>query len=209
MVTIDTSIRMIMIQFSFSNPDAIPAFIRGLERQRETREECVSRKVGVNGSPCISPTEGCTVREFVENLEAAGYQLVDAFYQRRVDHKDPRGNRWYHMARFVFASAEWADPSEEFIAMRTNVKASLQEMCEASLWRVRGFLNPFYQEGQEIAGQHAVSINCESRQPLKQSDGKPVVSWQKDAAGNRVGNAPLPLQPKHSLKVIEKEIVFA
>jgi len=57
-------------------------------------------------------------------------------------------------------------------------------------------------DGEEIPGQRAVSINLEAREPLFRPDGQPVVVWQKDERGERVGDAPLPIVSERRLCVI-------
>lgn len=190
---------MVALQFSFSNPDVIPATVKRLDR--ETQEERVVRKSRSSGVMVIEPTEKCSLVEFLGELEAAKYEMVDAFYKERIDAKDPRGKRTYHMVRFLFVRREFVDLSDEFKKVRENIRTELSEMCRMAMWRVRAFSNPFYKDGEKIPDQRAVSINLESRQPLFHPDGQPVMVWQKDVDGKRVGDAPLPLKPDHCLRV--------
>jgi hypothetical protein len=189
-------VRMITIQFSFTNPDAIPTTVKQLER--ETVLEHVARKLQATGERVIEPTENCSL-EFLGELGAVGFELVDALYQKRVDGGDP--NRTYHMVRFLFSRNEFASVSEPFALVRDNVRVELRKMLSAAFWRVRAFLNPFYQNGEEIAGQRALSINLEVRVPLYQPDGQPVTARPKDASGKRVGT-PQPLTPDFRLAVV-------
>lgn len=162
MITLN-GVRLVVIQFSFSNPAAIPAGVA--RRAAETQEEHVDRverKSRETGLIVIEPTQNCSLATFAGEFEGAGYELVDAFYQERRDRKDPRAQRTYHMVRFVFAQELFADVSDEF---RSNVEAALTLMCRQATWRVRAFLNPFYSDGQEVPGQSVLSINLEARTP--------------------------------------------
>lgn len=198
MIALD-SVRLVALQFSFSNPKAIPVSVKRLGS--ETPEERNERKNHSSGTMVIEPTENCSLIDFLDELKGAGYEMVDALYKERIDPKDPRGRRMYHMVRFLFARHEFVDLSEEFKAMRDIISRELRGICEVVMWRVRVFLNPFYKGGEEIIGHHTISVNFESRRPLFRPDGQPVTVWQKDEKGNRVGNAPLPLKPDCCLRV--------
>jgi len=199
-VALDGTVRLVALQFSFSNPDAIPASVKRLNL--ETQEERMERKNHSSGVMVIEPTEKCSLAEFLGELEAAGYEMVDGFYKERIDAKDPRGKRTYHMVRFLFARREFVELSDEFKKVRDTIRAELLSICETAMWRVRSFSNPFYQNGEEIPDQRAVSVNLEARQPLFRPDGQPVTVWQKDENGKRVGDAPLPLKGDYCLHIV-------
>lgn len=195
------SVRMVSVQFSFSNPDVIPAVVK--RAAPETTQVRTERKSRSSGTMIIVPTEKCSITGIMEALEAAGYELVDALYQTRLDGKDPRLQRKYHMVRFIFARHEFAQVSPEFMSVRDAIRAALQSMSTAAMWRVRGFDNPFYQDGEEVLGQRALSLNFEARQPLNNPDGTPVAIWQKDGQGKRIGDSPVPIRPSYQLVVDE------
>lgn len=200
MVALNGTVRLVALQFSFSNPDVIPATVK--RQDRETPEERVGRKSHSSGVMVIEPTEKCSIEEFLEELEAAGYEMVDGFYKERIDANDPRGKRSYHMVRFLFARREFVELSDEFKKVRDTIHAELWSICEAAMWRVRSFSNPFYKNGEEIPDQRTVSINLEARQPLFRPDGQTVTVWQKDENGKRVGDAPLPLKADYCLRIV-------
>jgi len=204
MVALDSTVRLVALQFSFSNPDVIPTTVKC--QDRETPEERVERKNYLGGIMVIEPTEKCSLVEFLKELEAAEYEMVDAFYKERIDAKDPRGKRTYHMVRFLFARCEFAELSDEFKEMRDVSRAELQSICEAAMWRVRSFSNRFYKNGEEIPNQRAVNINLEVRQPFFRPDGQPVTVWQKDENGKRVGDAPLPIKADHCLRIVDDAV---
>jgi hypothetical protein len=203
-VALNGTVRLVALQFSFSNSDAIPVSVKHLDR--ETQEERMERKSYLSGVMVIKPTEKCFLAEFLVELEAAGYEMVDAFYKERIDGKDPRGKRTYHTVRFLFARREFAELSDEFKKVRHTVRVELMSICESAMWRIRSFLNPFYKNGEEISDQRAVSINLEVRQPLFRPDGQPVTMWQKDEKGRRVGDAPLPIMADYCLRIVNDAI---
>ena len=194
MVALD-SVRLVALQFGFSNLSVIPASVKRLDRETtEERNECKNHS---SGTLVIEPTENCSLVEFLGELEASGYEMVDAFYKERIDPKDPRGRRMYHMVRFLFARCEFVDLSDEFKAIRDIISRELRGICKIAMWQARAFLNPFYKDGEEIAGQRAISINLTSRKPLFRPDGQSVTVWQKDEGGRRVGDAPVPIKPDY------------
>jgi len=197
---------MIMLQFSFSNFKIVPRWV--WEKSFEKWEEWKERKDNEGtGKMLISPTENCSLVKFLNEIKTAGYEMVDALYQPRTDPKDNSRKRKYHMVRFIFARREYLEElPEEFKDARENIYNELQKMCEEAMWRVRAYLNPFFQNEEEIPEQHALSINLELRKPLIQPDGKPIVVWQKDNQDNRIGDAPLPLKPDHYLHITDNAI---
>lgn len=204
MISLNGSVRLVALQFSFSNPRAIPQAVRCSET--ETPDERNERKSHSSGVLVIEPTNNCSLVEFLEKLEAVGYEMVDAFYKERIDAKDLRGKRRYHMVRFLFARHEFVDLSDEFKKVRENIRTALSEMCRVAMWRVRVFSNPFYEDSEEIPNQHAVSINLESRQPLFRPDGQPVTVWQKGVDSKKIGDAPLPLKADHCLRIMDDAV---
>ena len=203
MLTPQGPVRIVMLQFSFTNIEAVPALIRCIDE--ETPEKRSERKSIVNGVMMIPPTEHCSVHAFaVKDLWLAGYELVDAFYEERIDPRDQSKRRKYHVVRFTFAHSDFVNVSEQFKAVRPALVAGLQQICSTALWRVRAFSNPFFNEGEEVEGQRALSLNLEVRVPLFRPDGSSVTVWRKDEQGERVGEAPLPLRAQHELRVVDE-----
>lgn len=196
--------RWIALQFSFSNSNVIPVGIRNLKR--ETGDERQDRKNHCTGMQVLQPTLNCDLANLPADLESVGYELVGAHCQERIDAKGRIGKYW--MVRFIFVQRQFVVPFDEFRKVRTIVRSGLQEMCTVAMWRVRIFSNPFFQNGKEIPGQRAVSINMEVRKPLYHPDGKPVTVWQKDQWGDRIGEAPLPIQPDFRLRLLGGKIRF-
>lgn len=177
MLTLDGPVRLVSIQFSFSNPKIVPQSVKRLEHETPARRAV--RKGRADGTMVIAPTPGVSMGEFVDQLEAAGYELVDALYEPRINtHSRTRENATYHMMRFIFARREFVDLSEWFRGVRVAVSADLRKMCGEALWRVRVFSNPFRKDGEEISGQRALSVNLEVRVPLG-LDGQPPIKAQQ------------------------------
>lgn len=201
MFKLDSSVRLVLLQFSFSNPSAIPPSVR--RRSPETPEERDERKDRADGVMIIQPTEGTSLAEFPRDLEAAGYKLVDAFCKERINKNNPHMKR-YHMVRFTFARREYAEISQGFWKVREAIRAELQSICGSSLWRVRAFDNPFYQDGAEVSGQRTMSVNLEVREPLF-VNGQPVKMWGRDSEGKRIGEAAVPLKAKRHFRLVARE----
>ena len=201
---LNDNIPMINLQFSFNNPEVIPVLVG--HRSNETTEERVVRKSHASGRLMIEPTEKCSIVDTLDGIESVGYELVDAFHQERIDPKDPTGRRRYHTVRFQFARSETAQISDEFKAIRDQIRNEFQDICEVAQWRVRAFLNPFYRNGEEVQGKNAVSINFEARNPLFHPNGEPVLVWRKDERGNRLGNCPVPQRFNLVLSVVDNEL---
>ena len=196
MVTLDKNVRMVMLQFSFSNPDVIPLSMRRKTQNEPLLFDCKTR---LDGVLVIKPTEKCSLVKFIGELEMSGYKIVNAFYRKRIDNKDPSSKRKYHIVRFFFARREFAEISDEFKKNRNTVYAELRSMCENAMWQVKLFSNKFYKDDKEIHGQNALSINLGARQPLYYPDGQVVTVWKKDNDGKRIGEAPIPMKADYYL----------
>lgn len=196
MVALDHSIRMISLQFSFSNPKLVPESIQRLEH--ETLQKRTEREGAIPGQLMIKPVMGCSISRVVDELEASGYILADALYKPRIVHN--RAKKTYHMVRFLFVRQEFAEISDFFRAKREDILHDLAIICRDAMWRVRCYKNHFFLRGEMIKGQYFLSINLEARQPLFLPDGQPVRVWQKDEDGQRIGEAPQPVKPAFILR---------
>lgn len=202
---LDDSVKTVRLQFSFSNQSIVPRRLRQMEP--ETPKDRACRKGEgqdlLAGIMFIDKFENVSLLEFVAQLEAAGYRLVDACYQRRV--KDD-GSR-YPMVRYMFAKPDQETGPNHWLK-QPDVRGPLRQMCEQAMWRVRGYLNRFFENGKEVPGAYAMSLNFEARKPLAEPSGKPVCVWQKDAEGNRVGSEPLPIKPSFVLSIQENAVLL-
>lgn len=209
MAHLDSSIRRVALQFSFSHaPDIVPSRVRSLDPETLCGS-AIRKSLPVRGCTLVEPTEACSLLELLGDLEEAGCELVDGLYQERVDYRNRSLKRRYHMMRFLFVPKEHARDSVELAAARAGIREELKEICRTSLWRVRAFLNPLVEDGKIVEGQYAVSINLEVRQPLFRPDGKPVSVWRRDESGNKIGGVPLPLRPKTCLRIVKNGDILA
>lgn len=195
MVAVDDAVRLIILQFVCTNQDVVPSSV-GLGVSEAVHDE---RKKRANGTLVVEPTKNVFLAELPGDLREAGYELVDAFYQRR---SNPKTGRGYYMIRFVFCRHEHVDEGTKgFREGCRIILADLEDICDQALWQTRIFLNPFFKDGEEIPGQKAISINLDVRQPLFQFGGQSVAVWPKDEKGKRIGKSPQPLRPDHNLRI--------
>jgi len=179
---IDSSVRFISLQFSFSNAKAVPGWISLHEHEEEAPQERVERKRRSSGEIVIKQKEKCSILGFVKDLGMAGYELIDAFCQKRINPKNPKGEM-YQMVRFTFIHKEDMDLPDNFMSARIPALGNLREMCAVAMWRVRVFVNPFYKDGEMISDEHSMSINLEARTPLRTPDGPPIMIWPRNENG--------------------------
>jgi len=200
----DNAVKKIMVQFSFSHHKSVPEAVKKIQPKIgfESINSRVERKNVTAGECIIEPTANCSAEHMLKEIEAAGFELVDAVYEIRVDAKDPRNvkylvlakniggtkqlppGRGYPMVRFVFAQHGIAAPSDDFKSKRNALCHAMESMYKNILWRVRAFNNPFRLNGVEMPGR-SLSINLEVRTPLFKDDGTPEGVWLKDENGQR------------------------
>lgn len=210
-VVLGRDVRMIMLKFNFSNPNVIPRFVKHLNQETDqgAKDELLFRKNRSGGVLAIESTERCSIAKFLGEVAVSGYEMVDAFYKKGIDTRDPSIKRKNHTVCFFFARSEFVKLSDEFKKERPLIYNELWKICKTAMWRVRLFLNPFYKDGEEINGQYALSVNLDVRQPLYCPDGQPrtpVMVWQKDKNGKRVGETTIPLKAEYHLRVKDNTI---
>lgn len=192
MLRLESSVRLVIIQFSFKRVECVPESIKMV--MPETHDEAQARKKrSVGGQLVIPSTENTSLFDFLNDLGESDYKLVGAFHQLR-DYKN--------MVRFTFARRKVASPRKEFLAKRDSIFSDLREMCRTVMWQVCVYRNPFFSDG-EPTDEHTFQVCPNVRTPLFRPDGTPVTVWQKDKNGEKVGKAPLPLTPDHCLRAID------
>ncbi len=201
MQVIDKTVRMVAIQFSFSNKELVPQSVREKPFER-FREQSQRKERGGTGERVLDPVERCSMHNIIEDLFQHGFSLVDAFSQQRHHPNDHRGRRKYQMVRFVFAQNGFVKFSEEFLQKKDLILRDLQKLLSNSAWRARAFLNPFFQEGERVPEAHHVSLNLEARFPLVKPDGRRRLVWRKDEKGNKLGDTKIPVQPDHVFRIV-------
>lgn len=204
---LSSNVPLVTLQFSFTDWGKVPLSVT--KKSHETRDESRERrdrKVNApSGRPMIQPLENCSLAQFVDELrDQAGYELVAASYQPRVDQRNPK--KTYYMVQYVFRHhahmSAWDHlPSNGFGGYdRSQVLADLKVLCKENYWRVRSYLNPFFKNGESVTGMRSVSVNMEACVPLYHPNGEKVTQWQKDGNGRRVGTAPVPITPTRALR---------
>ena len=198
-------IRLIIIQISFSNPQIVPDCVRKIKQETEKdRKIRTSRNSGVT---IIHPTENCSLVGFIGDICEA-YELVDAFHQERIPKKvSGQSNRYfgqsmqeyYQTLRFVFARKDFVSPSPEFQELQDKVLSSLMGICDMALWRVRVFNNPYFQDGKEIIGQRAISVNLENRSPLFHPNGERIMVYPVNSSGEKIRDSKVQIEPENYL----------
>ncbi len=194
------AVRMIMLQFSFSNQKQIPAWVP--ESLAETAEDAAERaatKVSSIGAQYLPPTERLDIGRVPDELETAGFVFNDCFWQARYALHTPKYPSYYAV-RYLFWRRDFAHQiTEHYAPHLARARAGLTELCEQNFWRARSYQNPFVIQGQVIPDTCAISLNLEVRVPRIESNGKPVVQWRKDEASRRIGSAPEPIWPSGQL----------
>lgn len=195
------AVQMIVLQFSFSNRRAVPEGL--FEKPEEDLAALKVRKNEVRGKQFIDPTEGVSLKQLVSDLLAAGYDLVDGFFRMRTK---PDG-QMYPAVRFIFALPDDEHQPGEFAAHKESAMSALQQMCDQALWRVRGFLNPYFSAKDVLVeDKNSISINFEARKPLVDGNGELILQWKKDASGQKVGTGPVPIEADKFLVAREDDI---
>lgn len=199
-IALNASVRLVALRFRFASFEALPSPLRFLIRDAKENK---AQYAPTGGIMTIEPTPQCSLAGLREALESAEYQLVGVTCEEQQNTGDRTGKTVHYIAVFTFAHNQVAAIYDRtFWEMREELRALLTNICESAYWRVRTYLNPFYANGREVPGEHAVSVNLEVRQPLLGPSGTPITEWEKDAEGNRVGEAAKPLAPKSAVHIV-------
>lgn len=184
------SINSVALQFRFSHVSDIPLSIRQFRQQPTKKDAAVP-----HGELIINPTKGTSAIQLLLDLERGGFILFDASYEERGGSQDR-----HYMTRFTFVRESPLKPPPQFMQVKSAVTRALFKICNEALWETCAYLNPVTDTaGQVLQGKFWTSIIFRCRQPFLQGDGQRVTIWQKDAAGDRVGDEPLPLSPSFYL----------
>ncbi len=187
---IHTLARLIIVQFNSTNSNLFPSWLRfNPEAPKKPGQDVPS------GELIAGPAENISVAEFIDQINDLGYEMMDAF-RRNVQNQDKR----YHIAYFLFAPHQYAVLSEEFKKIRGNAFIELRKLTKESMWMMKGYNNPFFADGVEVAGERALVINCQARKPLLENN-QPIMVWSEGCSKERPGKGKVPLQPKDHLKI--------
>lgn len=187
-LSLDGSVEVVEIHFSFSNGNMVPASVtRWEEENPETTQELHERKHEyIKGEMIIPPTEKCDGRTLLSELEAAGFQMYDARHQLRIHPK--QANVRYHTVRFLFGR-KLTGSNKIFAIHRVDIRKDLQKLFDDAMWRLRAYRNPFFENGTVVTGKAATSLNFEARKPFGERERLP-------------GSAEsTPVKPAHEVRV--------
>ena len=203
---INDTVWMILVKFIIQKRETIPTSIQSTEM--ETVEELQRRKEEyVPGRETIERTGDCSVVAILDEIAQLGFELVGAFQKPMINYRGGK-QQTYHQLRLTFMRGEevMSDMHEGFRQARSQILRDVSQLCCESLWRVRVFDNPFFQNGDMDPIGRCTCITLEGRRPLRFPNGDPVVEWRKDERGNHIGDAALPISAKHRLTVVDDTI---
>ena len=191
---------MVLLQFSFSNSEAIPSVVRmwSTGGEREANEKQTTK----SGVMVIDNKEQVDLSGVSSLLEDESYQLVDVFYESREAVNRKNSTARFYTVRFTFVSGEQHPPLME---KNSELLTALECLCEEAFWAVRVFENPFYRDGVEIQSKTMVSINMVARLPRYNNEGNPVTARRRSVDGRKIGE-PVPLEPLHNLNINNGEL---
>ena len=203
---ISDTVRMILVKFTVQKLETIPASIPPTEM--ETVDQLQRRKEEyISGLETIERTEDCSVVTVLDQIAQLGFELVGAFRKPMIHYRGGK-QQTYHQLRLTFVRHEDVKPDmhEGFREARTQILEDVAKLCRESLWRVRVFNNPLFRNGDMDPIGRSACITLEGRRPLCFPNGKPVVEWQRDEDGYRIGDAPVPITAKHRLTIVDNTI---
>ncbi|MDP2586920.1 MAG: hypothetical protein Q8P32_04080 [Candidatus Komeilibacteria bacterium] len=171
--------RMIGLQFDFTNEQAVPWNLRNMppEKVEDSRARRQQNKPSVAAGIDLLPSKprGVKPSQLTAGLIKAGYVLVNAKYQERID--QCRSKATYHMVRFLLVRQEYEQQDEPRVAelkpLRGILLAELAGLCQTAYWQIRAFRNPYYDNHVLVAGQYYPSFNFDGRQPLLEHNNLP------------------------------------
>lgn len=173
-MTLDDSVRLIVLQFNFSNPNVIPRSIK-ISDQEQSQKEAAQKPA--TGKLLFETPEKISLERAITGLLETGYEMTDAFCKVKTN---GRGKPNSYSAFFIFAKRENARITEKFWETRKQHYLELFRLCREALWQIKVFYNPLFENGKETAGQRAVNILAQNRQPLFQSNGSRIFTTKQE-----------------------------
>ena len=108
MKTLD-GVRLMMLNFSFSNRDLVPECVPW--KERESVKKFVARKTAQKGQQLLEPIPEVLCLKFLPDLVGRNnFELVDAF-ARDMERNDAE----FTNVQFIFAAEQFVEHSEEFL----------------------------------------------------------------------------------------------
>ena len=172
--------REIGLQFSFTNPEALPQFLEDLPE--ETMDQAIAREQSNREGADADLTGGRFRKKMVDarglavGLLQSDYELVGVWRQKRIQtNPDTMHGTTYWMIRFRFRHkdhlaeyrAKMGEPAwRELEANRPGLLGELVTICSLAFWQMRAWRNPYYQDSKILPGACAVSLNFAGHKPL-------------------------------------------
>lgn len=167
--------RVITLQFSFNNPFIIPWDLNSLD-QESLVQSAQRKQQSEKGSMSHNLMPGSKNNKFqdtkiddklVVNLVNRGYELISLKYQER---QQTSGYGTYHMTRYTFAHRNYIEHDSEIIQeikpRRGVVLAQLYDFIQLAYWQIRAYRNPYFDNGEVVEDQKAISLNFDGRTPI-------------------------------------------
>jgi hypothetical protein len=192
-----------IVQFNSANSATVPEEMKKREREFEPSKH--GKKVNGKSRPFATGFERCSLEGLDSMLMADGLVLVDGYYQRISNLGDKLGKAYFHRVTFVFASPMTDELLDSYLEKGGNLEEPFRQLTGESFWTMKGYLNPYFRNGEAFSGLSAVSICLGAREPRVDGNGNAITRWQK-VDGKKVGACPVPVWPKHRIAVREGEL---
>ncbi len=158
------SSRFVGMQFTLPL-EAVPIFVKKLPF--ETPEQFNDRmEKRLPGKSIAGPFKNASVAEFPGQVEAAGYQMISAVYEKRPVLQDPTGQKIRHMVRFTFCRDEFVNISDEFKKIRDTLRLELMGICDSAVWQIQAYTNLIYQ-----TDGYSMIVKINNRKPYSNGTG--------------------------------------
>lgn len=191
------ALETVVLRFKFKTFNAIPKFIRQMKRFG-TRKQSPPPA----GEQAIEAVKGVSSVQLLLDLEKLGNNMISASCEEFLHAKGS-----YFIVQYVFARNPGNEaPSQRFLMLRDCLRKELFSILNDALWETTVYVNPcIKRDGTPAAIKRWASIAFCTREPFYEGGEakRPVMVWQKDDLGERVGDAPLPLAPSYHLRTLD------
>lgn len=179
-----------------------PTFARELPPE-SLEEQCERSKQRADSVPLITSVKDCSLSKFLENIFDSEYSLVGLTYRERED----SGGVKFYLTCFSFVKINMANNQLTWFQKGNKTLSDARlDFFFANTWSVEVFSNPFYENGVQVFGERAICVSCNSRSPLYEKDGQPIMCKPRDSEGKIVEGKKVPREPKNVLRVRFGEI---
>lgn len=185
----------IELVYRFTRRDQLPRVLR--ENLEYEKNDAYTRRMGSTPQGKLeTESEGTLSLEgIVDQLHAAGFVLVRGRCIEMQRAHGVVGAKTTYSARFTFARITDDKEKAELEKKNATRLAALRDICTSAYWCGKVFRNPAFVGGKPVPGAENLHIALAGRAPRQRPDGSPVLVWETDEEGLRVGDAPLPLKP--------------